>query len=205
MSHAHCNYLYKCIEYGTHRQNFRAILRPKINLKKINFGLFSRNVFSGFTSVLLYLLSPGLTSVLVYMSKWATFKGVLNIGLRGLNFGHLGPRRYHNSDIQSFSQIFPNGWHHSCFTCSFRYFQVYFSDVRQRTYPSTRVNVATEIVRRAPYHFNEIRGNYQHIPKSRHPYLCGVYITLWMLLKYFWCSKFASQMIHSSTSAGNLC
>ena len=40
------------------------------------------------------------------MSIRVTFKGVLNIGIRILIIGHFGPKIDHNSDLQSFPQIF---------------------------------------------------------------------------------------------------
>ena len=49
----------------------------------------------------------GFTPVLVYMSIWATFAGVLNIGLRSpISGSFLGPKIEYNSSLQLFSQSY---------------------------------------------------------------------------------------------------
>ena len=73
-SHDHCKYFKMCGEYGPQRSNFWATLVPKIS-KNSGLCSFSQN------------FSIGFASVLVYMRIWATFSGVLNIGLRGLISG----------------------------------------------------------------------------------------------------------------------
>ena len=69
-SHAHSKYFMRCGEYGPQRPNFWATLVPQISK---NSGLWS---FS-------QKFPTGCTSVLMYMSTWATFRGVFNIGPRG--------------------------------------------------------------------------------------------------------------------------
>ena len=69
-SHAHSKYFYICGEYGPQRPNFWATLGPQISQ---NAGLRS---FS-------QRFSTSFAPVLVYMSIWATFRGVLNIDPRG--------------------------------------------------------------------------------------------------------------------------
>ena len=61
------------------------------------------------------IFRTGCASVLVYMSIWATFRGVLNIGLRDPMSGHFGPQIDNNSG--HFIKYFPMVSHHSRFTC----------------------------------------------------------------------------------------
>ena len=92
-----------CGEYGTQRPNFWATLGPQISQ---NSGLrsFSKK------------FPTGCASFLVYMSIWATFRGMLNIGPRGPNFRViLDPLIDLNSG--HFIKHFPMVSHHSRFTC----------------------------------------------------------------------------------------
>ena len=81
-----------CVWFGSQRSNFWSTLGPNIS-KNSCLWSFSQNVSTGFASVL------------VYMSIWASFRDVLNIGLRGPNFWViLRPKIFRFLVI--FSQIF---------------------------------------------------------------------------------------------------
>ena len=64
--YAHRSYFQICEKYGHQRAKFWSILDPKVS-KNSGFGHFLKK----------------LPSVLVYMSNWVTFRGVLNIGHKG--------------------------------------------------------------------------------------------------------------------------
>ena len=85
---------------------------PHMNYMGLNISSESRR--SCCSSVLKNLFT-GFASVLVHLSVWATFRGVLNIGLRGPT-----SRAPKSIIIQIFSQFpkyFPLASHHSCPTC----------------------------------------------------------------------------------------
>ena len=103
-SHAHLKYFSMCGEYGPQRPDFWATSGPKISE---NYGLWS---FSQKFSI-------GLTLVLVYTSIWATFGGVLKIGLWGPISGSFWATKFIIVQVFShFLNYFPLVLHHSCFT-----------------------------------------------------------------------------------------
>ena len=92
-----CTWTLRCVKEVGLRGPLLGDLDPKISK---NFGLLSFPKKN----------STGFTSVLVYMSVWATFNCLLNIGLRGLISGQFGPKIDHNSGLHSFSEIFSTGF-----------------------------------------------------------------------------------------------
>ena len=101
-SHAHCRYRYFqwCVEYGPQRPNLGAIKGPKVS-KSSGLWSFSQTFSTAFASVL------------VYISTWETFKGVLNIGLRlrgPISRSFWAPKQDMIQVFQSFSQILSTGF-----------------------------------------------------------------------------------------------
>ena len=92
-----------CGEHGPQKSNFCATLGPKIS-KTSGLWSFSKT------------FCTGLASFLVYMSIWATFRGVLNIGLRWQIFGSFWPQnRTWFRSLSHFLKYFPLVSYPSCF------------------------------------------------------------------------------------------
>ena len=97
---------FRCVENKNRRGPFyEATLVTKISQ---NSGLwqFSKKTFTGYTSVL------------VYLSIWVTFRGVLNIGLRGPISGSFGATKYNLILVFShFIKFCPLVSHTSYYAC----------------------------------------------------------------------------------------
>ena len=84
-----------CGEYGPQRFNFRATLGHKISKNSGHWSISQK-------------FSTGFGSVLVNMSIWGTFRGVLNIGLRDSIFGSFKAAKYNTIQVLNHSlKYFP--------------------------------------------------------------------------------------------------